>query len=167
VGTSNNTCGSEWSLNWPLGSQEWSHPVRHWVWEITGRSQILRENHQSFWRNPWDIPNFNEENRKITMYTWLDLGTLGFWLIMPKYIPGECAVVAHSRQHPPYSWIHPMGSGSQQDFLFLKLHVNKAYDGVDWISCLGLCLNKGCRLFLWTWLESFPKTSRKLCQKQA
>ena len=79
------------------------------------------------------------------MYNWLDLETLGFWLIVPKISPDN---VLSQHILDNIHFIHESFQWAQEP--------NKT-----------LGLNKGCQLFLWTWLEPFSNTSRKLCQKQA
>jgi hypothetical protein len=40
----------------PAVSYRWTG----WVWDLTGRSSRLQENYRSFWRNLWNIPQFNK-----------------------------------------------------------------------------------------------------------
>ena len=43
----------------PTASYRWTG----WVWETTSwSSSRLQENHRLFWKNLWNIPQFNEEN---------------------------------------------------------------------------------------------------------
>jgi hypothetical protein len=64
------------------------------VWEMTGWSSRLQENNRWFQRNPRNILNSRKKNRKIIKwFNCLDLETLGYWYIMPKYGVNEWGFV--------------------------------------------------------------------------
>ena len=55
-----------------------------WVWEITSWSWRLHANYRSFSKIYRIHPNLIKENRRMWTCNWLDLETLGSWLVMPK-----------------------------------------------------------------------------------
>ena len=59
--------------------------------KLTGCHSRLQEINQSFYRNPWNIPQITKETPKDHNMKPVGLGnTLGFGPIMPKKLPGHC-----------------------------------------------------------------------------
>ena len=68
--------GKTYDRGEPAVSYRWTG----WVWEITSWSSRVpsrvQENYQSFWRNLWNIPQFNEGTPEYVSRYRLDLQTL-------------------------------------------------------------------------------------------